>query len=262
MVLPGLTASMAAISASALPDASKQTSKVPLFAAKDLSFSGLAAALIVWSAPMVRAISRVSSTTSVATTSRAPAYRAARIRRQPIGPCHQNPSVLDATRLPHGVQAHREWFRERGLTQRDMARDWRRLRFVAHQDIAKCPLHVRETHGTAVEAHVETVIGEISRTIAACTARLAGIDRHPITGAHTSDRFAHGGHRSSDFVTKHHRFLETHGAETAMPIAVQVGTAYPARTNANQDVPRAKRRGFGALFNSQVEWRVNDKTAH
>src|SRR6185436_17331653 len=160
------------------------------------------------------------------------------------------------------MQAYREWLRERGLPQRDMARDQQRLRFVAHQQIAECALYMRIAHCAAVEAHVETVIGDTSRTIVACAARLAGIDRHPIARSHSLDHCAHGGDCSGDLVTKHHRLLETHGAKAAMPIVVQVRTADPARTDANQDVLRAKHRSFSVLFHPQVERRMNDETTH
>ena len=36
---------------------------------------------------------------------------------------HQNPFVSDPARLAHSMKAHREWFRERGLPERDIAGD-------------------------------------------------------------------------------------------------------------------------------------------
>ena len=56
--------------------------------------------------------------------------------------------------------------------------------------------------------------------------------------------------------------LETHGAKTAMPIVVQVGTANSARTDANEDVLRAQAPQLGRppQFAGRV-WRMNDKTA-
>ena len=63
-------------------------------------------------------------------------------------------------------------------------------------------------------------------------------------------------------MTKHHRLLDAHGAETAMPIVVKVGAADSAGTDAHEHVLRPERRRFGVLLHSQVEWCMNDETTH
>ncbi len=69
-----------------------------------------------------------------------------------------------------GMQRHRQWFRHGGFPRRQPIRR-HALAGIGHENLAECPLNMRERHGRAIEAHVEALV---EHGLAAVFAGMAG----------------------------------------------------------------------------------------
>src|SRR6266542_2932594 len=119
-------------------------------------------------------------------------------------------------------------------------------------------LDVRKAHCTAVEAHIETLVGMSFDAVATVTARAARVDRYAIADADPRDTSADRGHDAGHFVSEDHRFLQANRAESAMLVVMQIGSADSARGESHLYLTGTRTARRRHVFDSQIEGSVND----
>jgi hypothetical protein len=122
-------------------------------------------------------------------------------------------------------------------------------------------MQVRDAHRAAVETHVEAVVFHARQAEPAMAAWQAGVHRDPITGAHARDILAHLHHLAGDLVPKHHRLTQSHRAEAAMQIIMQIRSADATSADAHLDVMRPD-VGCLPFLDPQVPWRMDHSSFH
>ena len=159
------------------------------------------------------------------------------------------------------MQADRKRLGHRGFAERQLFRDRDRLRRVDRDMLAKTALHMRHAHRAAHEAHVEALIAHALAAMDADAAGTARIDRDARARRKMRNAGADRGDDAGDFVPERHRLLDPHGAEAAVVIIMQVGTADAAGGDLDAHFAGGRRR-IGKAVDPQVLRGVNDDCAH
>jgi hypothetical protein len=141
------------------------------------------------------------------------------------------------------VQRHRKRLGQRRQLQRHAGGHGLALHRVAQQPVAERAFDVRVAHRTAVEAHVQALVGQAFQAIDAAAARPAGVDGHAVAHLHARDVERHRGHRAGHFMAQDHRPLDAHRAKAALVEVVQVRAADAAEAYVHQHLARAHLAG-------------------
>ena len=177
------------------------------------------------------------------------------------GPGHQNPLAQQCSGLSRAVQANGQRLGKGGVFQPHAGRQLDRLVPGADQHLAEPALHVREAHGAAEEAHVETVARRSFEAEAASAAGSARVDRYVVAGLHVGHGGANHHHLASDLVARDQRFADADRAEAAVLVVVQVRAADAAVADAHLDVVQPERRDIG-LPDSDIPGGMDDYGLH
>ena len=164
----------------AIPRLRRRQSKYPPSTSNSASACGSAATFAVRVAPIRRfATSSGASSTSVETTSMAPAKRAARAVSRPMGP-----EPVTMTRFPlsgagprHGMQCHAQRLRHRELQQVGIGWHGHDLVLAQHELLREASLHVGESSGAAEKEHVRAEIRTARAAVVTGEAGTRGIQR-------------------------------------------------------------------------------------
>ena len=132
-----------------------------------------------------------------------------------------------------------------------------RLVRVDHQLLTESTLYVGVAHGTAVVAHIQTMVLQAVLTVVAQAAGPAGTHGDPIADSERTDRGPYPLDDAGNFVTENHRLTNTDGAEAAVAEVVQVRAADATATDANLQLIGPE-LGGEHLFDTQVARGMND----
>src|SRR5277367_5504854 len=135
------------------------------------------------------------------------------------------------------------------------------LAFLADEQLAKSALHMWETHRTAVEAHVETVVLPPLEAELARVAGEARVHRDPVADRYAARLGPDGRDDAGDLMAEHHRLAQPHDSEAAVIVIMQVRTADAAGADAHERLCVAD-LGRGPFLDPQILRGVSDDRAH
>jgi hypothetical protein len=104
------------------------------------------------------------------------------------------------------------------------------------QIVAETALLVRQTECGADKSHVQTMLRLSQLTVATGSAGLAGIDRNLVANRQVFDPPARLGDGPGELMPHDNRFANPDRAEPAVQKVMQIGTANPAPSDANQNL--------------------------
>ena len=132
---------------------------------------------------------------------------------------------------------------------------------MGHEHLAERALNMGEGHRGAVKPHIEALVEHRLFAVFAGPAGPRRRDRDELPFAQMRDAFAERGDIARDLMAQHHRLAQTHGAETAVVVIVQIRAANSARRQPDLDF--AGTGSFnGPLLNAKIFCGVNDDRFH